>query len=168
METDSHLRLFADDCLFYEEVNDSVMAENLERNLDLLGERAEKGQISINVSKCYHMSIRPKGKITGFQYKMNGETLKEVTHHAYLGIEVDCKLRWEQHVTKIVNKGSRTLAFLRQNLGVCPKNIKCAAYFTLVRPHLEHSACAWDPYLLKGQKDKIEKVQKKAARFVKN
>ena len=138
------------------------------RNIDLLGEWAEKWQISFNVSKCYHMSIGPKGRITGFQYTMNGAILKEVTHHVYLGIEVDCKLRWEQHFTRIVNTGSRTLAFLRRNLGMCPKNIKCAAYFTLVRPHLEHSACAWDPYLLKGQKDKIEKVQKKAPRFVKN
>ena len=34
----------------------------------------------------------------------------------------------------------------------------------LVRPHLEYSACAWDPYL-KGQKDN---VKKKAARFVEN
>ena len=50
---------------------------------------------------------------------------------------------------------------------MCPKNIKRAAYFTLVRPNLEYSACAWDPYL-KGQKDKIENVQKKAARFVEN
>ena len=31
MEIDSHLRLFADDCLLYEEVNDSVMAENLQK-----------------------------------------------------------------------------------------------------------------------------------------
>eukprot|EP00794_Sanderia_malayensis_P006479 gene6479-7218_t len=167
MQIDSHLRLFADDCLLYEEVNDSVMAENLQRNLHLLGQWAEKWKMSFNVSKCYHMSIGPKGNIPAFEYKLNGEILKEVTHHAYLGIEIDCKLKWEEHVTKIVSKGNRSLAFLRRNLGMCPKNIKCAAYFTLVRPHLEYSACAWDPYL-KGQKDKIEKVQKKAARFVEN
>ena len=167
MQIDSHLRLFADDCLLYEEVNDSVMAESLQKNLNLLGEWAEKWQMSFNVSKCYHMSAGPRGNNPVFQYKLNGEILKDVTHHAYLGIEFDCKLKWEQHVTKIVNKDNRSLAFLRRNLGMCPKNIKCAAYFTLVRPHLEYSACAWDPYL-KGQKDKIEKVQKKAARFVEN
>ena len=50
---------------------------------------------------------------------------------------------------------------------MCPKNLKCAAYFTLVRPHLKYSACAWDYYLM-GQKYKIAKVQKKAARFVEN
>ena len=47
------------------------------------------------------------------------------------------------------------------------ENKKLTAYFTLVRPHLEYSTCAWDPYL-EGQKDKIEEVQKKAARYAEN
>ncbi len=42
---DSHLRLFADGCLLYEEVNYPVMAERLEKNLDLLCEGAEKWQM---------------------------------------------------------------------------------------------------------------------------
>ena len=42
---------------------------------------------------------------------------------------------------------------------MCPKNIKCAAYFTLLlRPHLEYSGFA----------RKTLRVQKKAARFVEN
>ena len=86
MQIDSHLRLFAGDCLLYKEVNDSAMAENLQRNLDMLGEWAEKWQMSFNVSKCYHMSTGPKGSILVFQCKLNGEILKDVTHHAYLGI----------------------------------------------------------------------------------
>eukprot|EP00795_Rhopilema_esculentum_P011257 gene11257-21446_t len=44
MQIDSHLKVFADDCLLYEEVNDSVMAENLQRNLDLLGQWFYAGQ----------------------------------------------------------------------------------------------------------------------------
>ena len=63
MQIDSNLRLFAEDCLLYEEVNDSVMVENLQMNLDLLGEWAEKWQMSFNVSKYYHMSTGPKGNI---------------------------------------------------------------------------------------------------------
>ncbi len=108
-----------------------------------------------------------KRKEFSIPIQVEWEILKGVTHHAYLWVEIDCKINWVQHVTNIVNKGNRSSAFLRRNLGMCPKNIKCAAYFTLIRPHLEYSVCAWDPYL-KGQKDKIEKVQKKAARFAEN
>ena len=48
---------------------------------------------------------------------------------------------------------------------MCPKEIKCAAYYTLVRPQLEFASVASDPHL-KTQKESLERVQKKAARFV--
>ncbi len=48
---------------------------------------------------------------------------------------------------------------------MCPRNIKEAAYFILVRPHLEYASGAWDPYQ-KNDIYKIEMVQRKAARFV--
>ena len=93
------------------------MAERLQKKLDLLGKWGEKWQMSFNVFKCDHMSIGPKENNPVFQYKLNGEVLKEVTHHAYLRVEIDCKIKWEQHVTNIFNKGNRSLASLRQNLG---------------------------------------------------
>ena len=40
-------------------------------------------------------------------------------------------------------------------------------YLTLVRPHLEYAAASWDPYTKKNI-DSIERVQKRAARFVVN
>ena len=38
-------------------------------------------------------------------------------------------------------------------------------YNTLVRPHLEYAAFVWDPHVTK-QKQTIEKVQRRAARWV--
>jgi len=43
---------------------------------------------------------------------------------------------------------------------------KATAYISLVRPHLEYAAAAWDPYLV-GDCRQLEKVQCRAARFVK-
>ena len=48
---------------------------------------------------------------------------------------------------------------------MCPKKIKESPYQTLVRPHLEYASSAWDPYTDKNIK-MIERIQKKAARFV--
>ncbi len=42
--------------------------------------------------------------------------------------------------------------------------LKETAYVALMRSVLEYSAAAWDPYL-KKDKDRLEKLQRKAARF---
>ena len=39
------------------------------------------------------------------------------------------------------------------------------AYLSLVRPSLEYTASAWDPYLIKDI-TAIEKIQRRAARWV--
>ena len=46
-----------------------------------------------------------------------------------------------------------------------PPRIKELAYHTMVRSGMEYAAPVWDPYLKKDT-DKLEKVQRKAARFV--
>ena len=43
----------------------------------------------------------------------------------------------------------------------------CTAYISLIRPVLEYSCSVWHPHK-KSNKDKIEKVQRRAARFVSN
>ena len=100
-------------------------------------------------------------------YHMMGHQLETVHHYPYLGVEISDKLRWDQHIDKVTSKANRTLGFVRRNLSKCPKIIKDQAYKSLVPPHLEYSSAVWDPYR-QCHIDKIEMVQRKAARFVTN
>ena len=56
---------------------------------------------------------------------------------------------------------------LRRNLRGCPEKLKQAAYFSLIRSSMEYGATVWDPYQ-KYNSDKIERVQRRAASFVKS
>jgi len=60
-----------------------------------------------------------------------------------------------------------TLDFLHRNLKCCPAHMKASCYKSLVVPIIEYGSTVWDPHL---QKDinKVEKIQRRAARFVKN
>ena len=54
---------------------------------------------------------------------------------------------------------------LKRNLAACPPEVKLQGYKGLVRPVLEYASSAWDPHQQYLQ-EKIEGVQKAAARFV--
>jgi len=63
-------------------------------------------------------------------------------------------------------KATKTRNFICRNVYCCPPDTKATAYISLVRPHLEYAAAAWDPYLV-GDCKQLEKVQRRAACFVK-
>ena len=54
---------------------------------------------------------------------------------------------------------------MERNLKHCPQDSRRTAYLSLVRSTLEYSSIVWDPYLQKDT-DKLEKVQRRAARFI--
>ena len=64
-------------------------------------------------------------------------------------------------------KANKTLGFLRRNLKIGSQKVKDMAYKTFVRPILEYACTVWDPYT-QEQIDKLEAVQRRAARFVVN
>ena len=70
-------------------------------------------------------------------------------------------------ITNITKKANSSLRFLRRNLKYCSEDCKRLAYIALVGSILEYGAVVWDPY---QSRDiiAIEKVQRQAARFIKN
>ena len=56
---------------------------------------------------------------------------------------------------------------LRRNIHSCPKEVKAAAYTTLVRPSIEFASSVWDPYT-RNNIHQLEAIQRRAARFVYN
>ena len=97
---------------------------------------------------------------------MMGQPKTSVTHHKYLGVELDRKLTWNERISAITGKANSSLGFLRRNLYNCPEQIKTQAHYSLVRPHLKYAFSVWDPHTQKNIQG-IEKVQRRAALFIK-
>ena len=74
--------------------------------------------------------------------------------------------KWHEHISNICLKATRILNFVRRNTYCCSREAKNLAYLSLVRPNLEYAAAAWDPYMAKDIQQ-LERVQRRAARFVK-
>ena len=98
---------------------------------------------------------------------MGNSALQEVNHHPYLGIELSNDLSWSKHINQTVSSANKVLGLLKRNLWNCSPSVKDIAYKTLVRPKLEYAGSIWNPYHI-THIESIEKVQRRAARFVKN
>ena len=163
----SSVRLFADDCLIYKTVSSLNDTITFQRDFDSLHEWGSRWGMSFNVTKCNIMRLAWfRQPITKF-YTLEGEIIQEVNQAKFLGVMITSKLGWSTHIDIISNKANSTLGFLRRNLKYCPKGLKEAAYMSLVRSKLEYCASIWDPHLAKDI-DKIERINRRAARFVSN
>ena len=76
-------------------------------------------------------------------------------------------MEWSKHIASMTNKANSMLSFLRRNLKGCPEKLKQTAYFSLIRSFIEYGATVWATYQ-KYNNDKIERVQGRAARYVKS
>ena len=77
------------------------------------------------------------------------------------------KLKWKNQYNDICKKANGIISFLMRNIPTCPLPVKAKCFNTLVQPILEYGSCVWDPHC-ECDIEKIEKVQKRAARFVTN
>ena len=121
----------------------------------------------IQREKCNIMRVSCSRKPLQHFYNLGKEILQEVSNAKYLGIQIDNKLDWNKHISTVAARGQSKLAFLNRNLKSCPKKLRDTAYISLIRPALEYSCSVRHPHR-KSNKDKIEKVQRRAARFVSN
>ena len=122
--------------------------------------------MQFNPTKCTVLrmtSSRRKPRI--FNYSLCGHILNSVDSNPYLGVEISRTLSWNLHIDNTVKKANSVMGLVRRNLYAAPKETKSLAYQSIVRPSLEYAASIWDPHTQKNI-DKLEKVQRSAARFV--
>ncbi len=87
-------------------------------------------------------------KITS-RYSLNGQILQSITHHPYLGVELQGNHKWENHIENMVNNANQALGYLCTNIHIYPKEVKNISILHLVCPYLMHVSAAWDPHMVK-------------------
>ena len=163
----STIRLFADDTIAYLAIKTNSDCICLQKDLDKLGLWEQKWKMAFHPDKCNVLSITRNKTPIKHTYTLHGHELEHVDEAKYLGVTIQSDLKWESHVNNICNKANKTLGFLRRNLTISSTSVKEQAYKSLVRPSLEYACSVWDPYLNEDI-NKIEKVQRRAARYVTN
>jgi ribonucleases P/MRP protein subunit RPP40 len=163
----SSLRLFADDCIIYQEIHSINDVAILQQSLGLLSQWCIDNGMAFNVKKCQCITFTLKhAPIVGL-YMLASEVLTRVTECKYLGLTFSSDLTWSAHTRIISGKAMRALFAIQRSFRKCSIKTKESLYFSLVRSLLEYACIVWDPFGAELTLS-LEKVQRRAARFVLN
>ena len=94
-DIDSEIRLFADDCVCYQEIKDTEDTLKLQKDIGQLGCWAGKWGMRFQPVKCSMMQItRKRIKKIHASYTLEGTVLENVESMKYHGVTVTNDLRW--------------------------------------------------------------------------
>lgn len=162
--------LYADDLKLYRTTDSISDALILQDNLNRVQRWCEANKMKLNVTKCEVISFSRKHQDNRcvFAYSLNGTMLKRSTTVKDLGVLLDEKLTFKQHINGIVSKANCMWGFVKRQAKDfnCPYVLK-ALYCALVRSRLENCSIVWSPFF-ECDKIRIESVQKRFLKFALN
>ena len=144
---DGHMRLFAADALMYYPVRTIADGASLQHDPHALHRWSKSWKMAFNGKKCHVMRVTRNRNITSCSYTHGQDKLTPVSHHPYLGVELDDHLNWKEQTERARSKGVRMLNMVRRNFtrGTTP-TIRCEIYKSLGRPPIEYGSIVWDPH----------------------
>ena len=166
-----NLFLFADDSKIYKHIKTASDFEMLNKYCKHVFDWCEAWLMKLNISKCKILSISHNtSNIVKYNYGF------DIPNHNYvsldhevsikdLGVLMDSKLSFEEHIYDRINMANKMLGIIKRNFMNLDINSFILLYKGLVRCHLEYAVSVWNPHRL-GLINDIEKVQKRATKLL--
>lgn len=160
------VKLFADDAKIYS-VLDAGLSDDLCTACSRITQWAENWQMRLALNKCNVLRITNKTRhetTTAERYMLGGEYLSWCTEARDLGILVDNKLLFNQHISSMVHKAHVRARLILRCFSSRDCSVLLKAFNAYVRPLLEYCSSVWSPCTVTNI-NKIEAVQRS---FTKN
>ena len=146
--------------------------EKIQRAAGKVEEWSKKWLMVVSLEKCsvtlFSKDVRDSN-MEGLRVEMEGKLLKVDKHPTFLGVTYDGKLVFSEQCNKVVEKAKRRVNLLRALAGRdwgWNRELLKTTYVTNVRAVLLYGAVAWTPWLSRVQWEKLEAVQREAARVI--
>ena len=135
--------------------------------LEKIAEWLRANKLSVNINKTEYMVFRSLRKhIPGdASLKINGKVVKSVLAKKFLGVILDYKLSWCEHIQYIKNKISKGIGIHCKARKIFKTSSLINLYYIFVYPYLQYFIEIWGKssniYL-----NSITKLQKRAVRII--
>lgn len=156
----SKYQMFADDLKLYKVIREHNDTVSLQNDINAVTDWCSRNRMVLNAAKCYHIKFTRKRHPTQAFYHINGSLITEVTNIRDLGVTLDSKLDFRDHIDLIAKKGARLAGFVtRQTKFFKDIEIPVILFNCYVRSLLEYCSPIWSPsYAV--HVDRLERLQK--------
>ena len=134
----SNPRLFADDtCLNINAITPSNLSEKMNQELTTVHKWTTANKITANPEKshCLIIPLKKTLSISNISIYFNDSIIKINDTVKYLGITIDNKLNFEEHINALATKISRSLGVLCKLRHTLPKSALRNLYHSMIHPH---------------------------------
>ena len=163
VDKDTFIFLFADDTKAFRNIKSQSDQVILQNDIKNLTEWSDIWLLKFHPDKCVAMQLG--NSCIQFDYVMEGHVLDKSKCEKDLGVYIDCKLSFEEHIYEKIKKANKILAVIRRTFTKMNAGIFCQLFKGLVRPHLEYAQAVWSPQC-KTLIKKIEDVQRRATKLI--
>ena len=122
-------------------------------------------KLSLNVTKSNFLIIRPHKPNRTKELRINDEQLKQENYSKYLGVLIDDKLNWKQHINQLNNKISKSIGILYKLRNLVPKCTLVTLYNSFIQSHFLYGLLNWG-CAIKTTLEPIKRSLRKAVRVI--
>ena len=159
--------LFADDSNLFINGTD-VRKIELELNEELrnIASWLKINKLSLNVNKTQYMVFTRKlNEIENIVLRVEGQTIERVTQTKFLGVIIDEKLTWRNHVNYMSTKIANSIRILIKARFCLSKETLVSLYYTFIYPYLTYcNSVRGDSFLC--NLNRLYVLQKKVVRII--
>ena len=158
--------MFADDLKLYLSVTEAKDCVALQHDINAVVEWSIKNKLSFNHSKCRTITLsRSRNPIPNI-YNLAGAQMERVSSIKDLGVIMDSKLNFHDHILKTCKDANKCLGFIIR-ISAQFQNTQAIKqiYNAYVRSKLEYNAIVWSPQE-SGYSVMLEKNQRKFCRYL--
>ena len=164
----SNIKLLADDISLFFVIYDPVIT-TLEFNSDLsrVKQWAFQWKMSFNPDPNKQAQevifSRKLKKVCHPPLCFNNNNVSQASSQKHLGLTLDNRLTFDEHLTNVSNKISKTIGLLRKLQNILPRPALLTIYKCFIRPHLDYGDIIYDQAYNLSFHQKLESIQYNAA-----
>ena len=162
--------------IFADDTNLFISGKSLNETIQLMNTEVDKiihwlhaNRLSLNINKTHYLIFRSsKRKILEHdKIYINGQILECKNETKFLGVVLDSKLSWCNHISKVKSKIAKSIGIFVKAKNILPISSMMTLYYSLIYPYMTYCIEVWglaaDIHLIS-----LIRLQKKIIRIIKS